>query len=61
MTTELLLTIILANEKSHPLVREGTPYGQDSNFQEEKNNWSWAPDGVRRFDMGCPMIEVIYF
>jgi hypothetical protein len=36
--------------QTRPLVREGAPYGQDSNFQPKINIWSWAPDGARHQD-----------
>jgi hypothetical protein len=31
---------------SHPLVREGTPHGQDSNCQRETNIWSQHQDSI---------------
>jgi hypothetical protein len=36
--------------QTRPLVREGAPYGQDSNFEERINNFSCAPAGARRQD-----------
>jgi hypothetical protein len=36
--------------QTRPLVREGAPYGRDSNFQARINIWSWAPAGARHQD-----------
>jgi hypothetical protein len=36
--------------QTRPLVREGAPNGQDSNFNKEENIWSWAPAGARHQD-----------
>jgi hypothetical protein len=36
--------------QTRPLVREGAPYGQESNFQGRINIWSWAPDEARHQD-----------
>jgi hypothetical protein len=36
--------------QTQPLVRDGAPYGQDTNFQTRRNVWSWAPVGSRHQD-----------
>jgi hypothetical protein len=38
---------MLYNEQQLPLVREGAPHGQGSNFQTRRNIWSWAPAAAR--------------
>jgi hypothetical protein len=36
--------------QTRPLVREGAPIGQDSDFHTRINIWSWAPEGPRHQD-----------
>jgi hypothetical protein len=44
--------------QTRPLVREGAPHGQDGNFQEWINIWSWAPDGARHQDRQADWLSV---
>jgi hypothetical protein len=37
-------------QTTRPLVREGAPHGQDSNYQIGTNIWSWAPVEARHQD-----------
>jgi hypothetical protein len=36
--------------QTQPLVSEGAPHGQDSNFHLKSNIWLWAPAGARHHD-----------
>jgi hypothetical protein len=38
-----ILSTMTDKLQTRPLVREGAPHGQDSNFHLKRNIWSWAP------------------
>jgi hypothetical protein len=40
LTLDLILLTMIDKWQTRPLVREGAPYGQDSNFQTRMNIWS---------------------
>jgi hypothetical protein len=43
---DLILLTMADKWQTRPLVREGAPHGQDSNFQTRMNIWSWGPTGL---------------